>query len=45
MKTGNLSDFLASSTNHFILEPPHTQIAHSGSIQSFQIFFNSSLIK
>ncbi|MDF1682367.1 MAG: hypothetical protein P1U46_00950 [Patescibacteria group bacterium] len=45
MKTGNLSHFLAFSINHFILEPHQTQTAHSGSIASFQAFFNSSLTK
>jgi hypothetical protein len=43
--TGNLRDFLANSTNHFIFAHHHTQTAHSGNIQSLQIFFNSSLTK
>jgi hypothetical protein len=45
IKTGNLRDFFANSTNHFIFAHHQTQTAHSGSIPSFQIFLNSSLTK
>jgi FPC/CPF motif-containing protein YcgG len=44
MKHGNFKFCFADSKNLFILTHHHTNTAHSGSIQSLQIFFNSFLI-
>jgi len=44
IKHGNFKVCLANSKNLTILTDHHTNTAHSGSIQSFQILFNSSLI-
>jgi hypothetical protein len=45
INTGSLNQVLAKFVNHFIFEAHQTQIAHSGSIPSLQIFFSSSLTK
>jgi len=41
IKQGNLRFCLADSKNLFILTHAQTKTAHSGSIQSFHISFNS----
>jgi len=44
IKHGNFKFSLAESKNCFVLTDHHTNTAHSGSIQSFQMYINSSLI-
>jgi hypothetical protein len=45
INTGNFNDFFQRSTKPLIFVHPHTHIAHSGNIQSFQIFLSSSRMK